>query len=131
MRIRQPGDQPHHETYMKPNDSLYRLFQLTVSKVSGWNFNFVGTTDQPIDPDVFRFLDLPRELRGKVYRNLLIYHEPVKLKPSKLHEVGKSSRRYETCLGLAPHVQAKKLPMRVSLCFTAKIYSILQTVVFA
>lgn len=60
--------------------------------------------NQPTDSEVFRFLDLPRELRDKIYRNLLIHHKPVQLKRSKLYEIGKRGRYYETRLGLSPQI---------------------------
>lgn len=61
--------------------------------------------NQPTDPaEVFRFLDLPRELRDKIYRDLLLHDKPVELKRSPLFEIGKKCRYYETRLGLAPQI---------------------------
>ncbi|KFY07463.1 hypothetical protein V492_07125 [Pseudogymnoascus sp. VKM F-4246] len=59
---------------------------------------------QSADLGVFRFLDLPRELRDKIYGNLLIHDKPIQLERSKLFEVGKRCRYYETRLGLAPQI---------------------------
>ncbi|KFZ08229.1 hypothetical protein V502_09482 [Pseudogymnoascus sp. VKM F-4520 (FW-2644)] len=76
----------------------------SMKPASEWNLNAVGAMNQPTDPEVFRFLNLPRELRDKIYRNLLIHYKPVELKRSELYEIGKKCRYYETRLGLAPQI---------------------------
>lgn len=89
---------------MSPPDYWYDSFQLTIFKTSRNDSNAVSAMEHPTDPEVFRFLDLPRELRDKIYGNLLIYHKPVELKRSERYEIGKDCRFYETRLGLAPQI---------------------------
>jgi hypothetical protein len=89
---------------MSSPDYWYDSLQLTIIKTSRNGFNAVSAMEHPTDLEVFRFLDLPRELRDKIYGNLLIYHKPVELKRSEHFEIGKDCRFYETRLGLAPQI---------------------------
>ncbi|KFY34840.1 hypothetical protein V494_06419 [Pseudogymnoascus sp. VKM F-4513 (FW-928)] len=75
-----------------------------INKAPQDNSNTASVMKQPADLEVFRFLDLPRELRDKIYGNLLIHDKPIQLKQSKLFEIGKRCRYYETRLGLAPQI---------------------------
>lgn len=62
--------------------------------------------NQPTDPEVFRFLDLPAEIRNKIYRILLVYHEPVVLKSaSEINDdIYRNPEVYVTRLGMSPQI---------------------------
>lgn len=57
---------------------------------------------KPTNPEVFRFLDLPSEVRNRIYENLLVHHEPVALTTDFRQE--DKEFVYTTRLGLAPRV---------------------------
>ena len=46
-----------------------------MTKASENDPNFVIAMKQPTGPELFRFLDLPAEIRNEIYGHLLIYHK--------------------------------------------------------
>lgn len=59
----------------------------------------------PTNPKVFRFLDLPAEIRNKIYGNLLIHNELIKLEIIKNpDDIGKRYMKYVTRLKLFPQI---------------------------
>ncbi|KFY91331.1 hypothetical protein V500_04717 [Pseudogymnoascus sp. VKM F-4518 (FW-2643)] len=78
----------------------------TTKLASENDYNATSAVKQPTGPEVFRFLDLPRELRDKIYGNLLIHHKPVELKFFKNGKdiEGIRSHIYETRLGMFPQI---------------------------
>ncbi|OBT84207.1 hypothetical protein VE02_06604 [Pseudogymnoascus sp. 03VT05] len=64
-----------------------------------------GAMGQTSDPEIFRFLNLPSEIRKKIYGNLLVYDRPVVLRSDFLPENKEEDRFvYTTRLGLAPQI---------------------------
>ena len=45
----------------------------------------------------FRFLDLPGEIRNKIYRMHLILHEPIELDPLNFRRIARQLRLFLTC----------------------------------
>ncbi|OBT73077.1 hypothetical protein VF21_07610 [Pseudogymnoascus sp. 05NY08] len=66
--------------------------------------NAVTDMKHPADSKVFRFLNLPAEIRNKIYGNLLVYHKPVELKYSKSKHGEECIFNYKTRLGLFPQI---------------------------
>lgn len=64
--------------------------------------------ERPTSPEEFRLLSLPAELRYKVYRYLLVHHEPVRLEVKYSKESSSNFADiyayYETRLGMYPQI---------------------------
>lgn len=75
-----------------------------MTKASENDYNIVSAMKQSTDLEVFRFLDLPSEIRNKIYGSLLIHHEPVELTICKNDEIEGLQRTYETRLGMFPQI---------------------------
>lgn len=76
-----------------------------MTKASENDPNFVIAMKQPTGPELFRFLDLPAEIRNEIYGHLLIYHKSVKLKVLAKPKKGREKYMgYETRLGLFPQI---------------------------
>jgi len=75
-----------------------------MTKASGNDSSIVIAMKQSTDLEVFRFLDLPAEIRNKIYGSLLIHHEPVELMICKNNGIEGLQRTYETRLGMFPQI---------------------------
>lgn len=64
--------------------------------------------ERPTSPERFPLLSLPSELRNKIYRYLLVHHEPVKLEVKYSKEPNSNFASiyayYETRLGMYPQI---------------------------